>query len=186
MSDKKLRPDQIIRLVAFALFVALGGTSLAASHSVITSTKQIKPSVLKSLTNEDAKLFKQFVANTTLPKADFANRSHPAFTAANAELATDATHAASATNATNATSATNAGNATTAGTANAANLLNGVQIVRAEAAANPKETKSNRGEAVCPAGLHAIDGGVKESAGEGVSVSAMSITSKSPGVDGAY
>jgi len=32
-----------------ALFVALGGTSLAASHYVITSTKQIKPSVVKSL-----------------------------------------------------------------------------------------------------------------------------------------
>jgi hypothetical protein len=32
-----------------ALFVALGGTGLAASHYIITSTKQIKPSVLRSL-----------------------------------------------------------------------------------------------------------------------------------------
>jgi hypothetical protein len=37
-------------LVAWlALFVALGGTSLAVTHYVITSTKQIKPSVLKQL-----------------------------------------------------------------------------------------------------------------------------------------
>jgi hypothetical protein len=46
------RLTKLIRgnLVAWlALFVALGGTSLAASHYVITSTKQIKPSVIKKL-----------------------------------------------------------------------------------------------------------------------------------------
>ena len=32
-----------------ALFVALGGTSLAASHYLITSTKQIKPSVISAI-----------------------------------------------------------------------------------------------------------------------------------------
>ena len=40
-------------LVAWlALFVALSGTSFAASHYIITSTKQIKPSVLKALKAE--------------------------------------------------------------------------------------------------------------------------------------
>ncbi len=46
------RLTKLIRgnLVAWlALFVALGGTSLAASHYVITSTKQISPKVIKKL-----------------------------------------------------------------------------------------------------------------------------------------
>jgi hypothetical protein len=47
--------DRIVSIVRqnliawVALFVALGGTSLAASHYIITSTKQIKPSVLRQL-----------------------------------------------------------------------------------------------------------------------------------------
>ena len=35
-----------------ALFVALTGTSMAATHYVVTSTKQIKPAVLKKLTGK--------------------------------------------------------------------------------------------------------------------------------------
>ena len=43
------RPSPAIVLAALALFLALGGTAVAARHYLITSTRQIKPSVLHAL-----------------------------------------------------------------------------------------------------------------------------------------
>lgn len=47
MHLRKPSPGTAIALLA--LFFAMGGTAIAAHHYLITSTKQIKPSVLKSL-----------------------------------------------------------------------------------------------------------------------------------------
>jgi hypothetical protein len=47
MHLRKPSPGTAIALLA--LFIAMGGTAIAAHHYLITSTKQIKPSVLKSL-----------------------------------------------------------------------------------------------------------------------------------------
>lgn len=44
---RRVSPSMAVALLA--LFVALGGTGLAASHYIITSTKQIKPTVLRKL-----------------------------------------------------------------------------------------------------------------------------------------
>ena len=43
------RPSPASIIASLALFVALGGTAIAARHYLITSTSQIKPSVLKEL-----------------------------------------------------------------------------------------------------------------------------------------
>lgn len=43
------KPTPAMIVACLALFVALGGTGLAATHYLITSTGQIKPSVLKQL-----------------------------------------------------------------------------------------------------------------------------------------
>jgi hypothetical protein len=43
------RPSPAVILAGLALFVALGGTAAAAHHFLITSTRQIKPSVIRAL-----------------------------------------------------------------------------------------------------------------------------------------
>ena len=45
----KHRPSPATVLASVALFLSLGGTAIAAHHYLITSTSQIKPSVLKKL-----------------------------------------------------------------------------------------------------------------------------------------
>src|SRR5882762_586986 len=47
MHLRKPTPGTVIAVVA--LFFALGGSAIAAKHYLLTSTKQIKPSVLKAL-----------------------------------------------------------------------------------------------------------------------------------------
>ena len=43
------RPSPATAIALLALFFALGGTAIAAKHYLITSTSQIKPSVLEQL-----------------------------------------------------------------------------------------------------------------------------------------
>jgi len=57
-----------------ALFVALTGTSIAATHYVITSTKQIKPSVLKALHGANGK---QGPAGKTGPRGETGTQGTP-------------------------------------------------------------------------------------------------------------
>jgi hypothetical protein len=108
-------------LVAWiALFVALGGTSLAASHYVVTSTKQIKPKVLKSLASTNTALFKNLAKTTTVANANVAVTAGTATTARTAATAGTATTAGSATTAASATHATDATNANHANSADSA------------------------------------------------------------------
>jgi hypothetical protein len=50
MKLKSVKPSPAMVVACLALFVALGGTAVAARQYLITSTDQIKPSVLSELT----------------------------------------------------------------------------------------------------------------------------------------
>lgn len=156
-----------------ALIFAMSGGALAAKHYLVTKTNQISPKVLKSFAATNTTLFKKLSKTVTVTKAADAT------TAANATNATNATHATTAGSATTAASATTATTATTAGTAGSANALNGVVIVKGPDIANNHE-KQNGQEVVCPAGMHAIGGGVITSGGVEQSINQTIIEESAP------
>ena len=142
-------PAFVISLIA--LFLALGGTSYAATKVALTKHKDAK-------------------ADTTLVK-----RLAPSLSVKHAKTAENATNAVNATHATNANSATTATNATTAQTANVANAIRAVTYVKGtvrDAPANGGSgyAESTESDAFCPAGTvvigtasHSNDQGVEAS-----------------------
>src|SRR5204862_2938757 len=163
-------PAFVISLIA--LFLALGGTSYAATKGILTKHKDAKA---------DTTLVKRLAPSLTVKHAKTADNATNAVSATNAVNATHATSADSATNATNATNAThasnatNATNATTAQTANVANNIGAVTYVKGtvrDAPANGGSgyAESTESDAFCPAGTvvigtasHSNDQGVEAS-----------------------
>ena len=157
-------PAFVISLIA--LFVALGGTSYAASKVILTKHKDAKA---------DTTLVKKLAPSLSVKHAKTADNATNAVNATDAVNATHATSADSATNATNATHATNATTATTAQTANVANAIGAVTYVKGtvqDAPANGGSgyAESTESDAFCPAGTvvigtasHSNDQGVEAS-----------------------
>ena len=157
-------PAFVISLIA--LFLALGGTSYAASKVILTKHKDAKA---------DTTLVKRLAPSLSVKHARTANNATNATNATNAVNATHATSADSATNATNATNATHATNATTAQTANVANAIGAVTYVKGtvqDAPANGGSgyAESTESDAFCPAGTVVI-GTASHSNDQGVEVS---------------
>ena len=92
-------PAFVISLIA--LFLALGGTSYAATTTKVALTKHKDAKA-------DTTLVKRLAPSLSVKHAKTADNATNALNAANAVNATHATSADSATNATNATHATNA------------------------------------------------------------------------------
>ena len=163
-------PAFVISLIA--LFLALGGTSYAATKVTLTQHKDAKA---------DTTLVKRLAPSLSVKQAKTADNATNAVSATNAVNATHATSADSATNATNATNAThatnatNATNATTAQTANVANAIGAVTYVKGtvqDAPANGGSgyAESTESDAFCPAGTVVI-GTASHSNDQGVEVS---------------
>src|SRR5215475_1206803 len=109
-------PAFVISLIA--LFLALSGTSYAATKVILTKHKDAKA---------DTTLVKRLAPSLSVKHA---NTADDATNTVNATNAVNATHATSAESATHATNATNATNATTAQTANVANSIGAVTYVK--------------------------------------------------------
>ena len=157
-------PAFVISLIA--LFLALGGTSYAATKVALTKHKDAAA---------DTTLVKRLAPSLSVKHAKTADNATNALNATNAVNATHATSADSAANATNATNATHATNATTAQTANVANAIGAVTYVKGtvrDAPANGGSgyAESTESDAFCPAGTvvigtasHSNDQGVEAS-----------------------
>ena len=148
-------PAFVISLIA--LFLALGGTSYAATKVTLTKHKDAKA---------DTTLVKRLAPSLSVKHAKTAN---------NATNATNATNAVNATHATSADSATNATDATTAQTAKVANAIGAVTYVKGtvrDAPANGGSgyAESTESDAFCPAGTVVI-GTASHSNDQGVEVS---------------
>ena len=163
-------PAFVVSLIA--LFLALGGTSYAATKVILTKDKDAKA---------DTTLVKRLAASLSVQHAQTADHATNAANATNAVNATHATSADSATNATNstnathATNATNATHATTAQTASVANSIGAVTYVKGtvrDAPANGGSgfAESTESDAFCPAGTVVI-GTASHSNDQGVEVS---------------
>jgi cytoskeletal protein RodZ len=151
-------PAFVISLIA--LFLALGGTSYAASTVILTKHRDAKA---------DTTLVKKLAPSLSVKHARTADNATSAVNATNAVNATHATSADSATNATKATTAT------TAQTANVASAIGAVTYVKGtvqDAPANGGSgyAESAESDAFCPAGTVVI-GTASHSNDQGVEVS---------------
>jgi hypothetical protein len=156
-SSVRVTPALVISIIALVL--AAGGTSYAgAPVAFVAKTLGLNGKQKSQAKSIAEKEIKAKASKLTVLSAKSATSAATAATAATAGTATSAT------------------TATTATTANAANALNGVVIVKGPNIPNPAATQSKQ-EVTCPAGLHAIGGGVQDDGDKTQSVNEMFIGS---------